>query len=341
MHSNQDSETLPFWRLAAAFGDAARRLGALTTLLAALAAPALGGQVALQHDAGTARVWESSGISERIEIGSDRIARSAVAAEGGHVVAGEDLATGDLFFVQQVQAGSFELPAPPARSGSLRTGPVLLAEGDRLEGTVWLEGASPFESNVVASVWNGTSFERIETVSIHETGPQLALTGAVLDDGSWLVLWAGFDGTDDDIFWSRRENGVWSRPKRLHPNNRVPDILPSVLSDAEGALAAWSFFDGSDYRVRTARWTGRGWDLEEALEGRGVGSASLETVDGRSFLTFQSVVPAVWNLVEFEATGDRRLDRFSQPYRETPLIVIDNDERASLAWPWRPESERR
>lgn len=337
MHSTQDSATLPFWPSRA--GLAAGILGLLLIGVFAASSP-LDAQVALENRSESARLWSSSGEPENLAIGRDRIARTAVAAEGARVVAGEDLTSGDLFYMMQTSAGPVELPTPPSQAAPLRSDPVLLAAGDRLEGTIWLEGASALESDVLASVWNGTSFERVETVSVHKAGPQLALSATVLDDGSWLVLWAGFDGTDDDIFWSRRENGAWSKPKRLHADNEVPDILPTVTASAAGARAAWSFFDGNDYRVRTARWNGRGWELEGALAGRGVGPASFETVAGRSFLTFQTVVPEAWNLVEFEDGGERRFAKFRESYSESPLIVIDESERATLSWPWRRETEQ-
>ena len=325
---------LPFWRSRAVLGAGVLCLAWFG--VSARSSPAEA-QVALEVEAGAARIWVSSRAPEYLPIGRERIARVAVAAEGGHVVAGEDLATGDLFYLRQTETGTVELPTPPSQT-ELRSAPALLTEADRLEGTVWLEGASAMESGIMASAWNGTSFERVEVVSVPRTGPQLALSATVLEDGSWLVLWAGFDGTDDEIYWSRRERGVWSKPRRLNANNQVPDILPTVVATDGGALAAWSFYDGDDYRVRTAQWTGRGWKLDGALAGRGVGPASLETVAGRSFLTFQTVVPAAWHLVEFEAGSDRRLAMFAEPYLEKPLIVLDQNENATLAWPWRRET---
>lgn len=271
---------------------------------------------------------------------ADRLPRVAVPAEGGHVIAGDDLGTGDLFFVHRFAGQSIDLPTPPSQESVLRSSPVLLTAGDRLEGTAWLEGSSQQDFTVLASVWNGSSWETVEEVSIQETGPQLALSATVLEDGSWLVLWAGYDGTDDDIFWSRRRDGTWSEPRRLHANNQVPDILPTITAHGPNAHAAWSFFDGNDYRTQTARWTGTGWALGATLDGLGSGRAAFENVAGRSFLTYRTVAPEAWNLVEFDLTGAQRQTAVANSYSERPLVVLDEGFAPSLSWPWRPEAKR-
>ena len=337
MHLNQNSTAKPFWQS----HGVSRALAAALALFGVFSGTVpLRAQLALEIEPGAARIWSAELKGRRVAVDPPRLPRVAIAAEGGHVIAGEDFASGDLFFLQRTREETADLPTPPSREGTLRTGPVLLAANERLEGAAWLEGSSPYDSNVLAAAWNGTSWEPAETVSMHSTGPQLALSAAVLEDGSWLLIWAGFDGSDDDIFWSRRDQGTWSEPRRLHPNNDVPDILPTVAMSDGGARAAWSFFDGSDYRVRTARWNGSGWTPEPALEGRGPDRARLEVVEGRSFLTFQTVVPEAWHLVEFDDSGARSLSTSDLKYAEAPLIVIDENAQALLSWPWRREELR-
>ncbi|MCP4202956.1 MAG: hypothetical protein GY769_13620 [bacterium] len=335
MQSTQDSPALPSSPRSLAFCTAVVTLG----LLGLFSRPgALGAQVALELEAGSARIWSRSAAPERVSMPTDRLARVAVAAEGGYVIAGDNLGTGDLFFVHRAGGLTTELPTPPSQTGVLRSAPVLLTTGDRLEGTAWLEGSSQQDFSVLASVWNGTSWENVEVVSIQDSGPQLALSAAVLDDGSWLVLWAGYDGTDDDIFWSRRVNRTWSQPRRLHPDNQVPDILPTVAAHGNSAHAAWSFFDGNDYRTRTARWSGTGWTSGPTLAGRGSGRAAFENVAGRSFLTYQTVVPETWNLVEFDLEGTTPRTAVVGRYPERPLVTLEDGSEPSLSWPWRRES---
>ena len=329
MESIQDSPALP---------SPPRNLGPCVAVAAALIG--LGGaggpkaQVALELESGSARIWTHS-TAERLAIPANRIPRVAVAAEDGHVIAGEDLASGDLFFLHRTGGATIDLPTPPSQTGALRSSPVLLTSNRRLEGTAWLEGSNLQDFSILASAWNGTSWEDVESVSIQKTGPQLALSATVLADGTWLVLWAGFDGSDDDIFWSRRLDATWSEPRRLHPNNRVPDILPTVTVTGNSAQAAWSFFDGNDYRIRTARWTGTGWVVGQTLGGRGSGRAAFENIAGRSFLTYQTVVPQVWNLVEFDGMGSQHRTAVASPFDERPLVLLEEGSPASLSWPWR------
>ncbi len=356
MNSTQDSTALPSSPKNCVLGTAApgfARLGLLDwldrlVLLGLLGIlGVLGGgsltlhaQVALEIEPGSARIWSHAATSEQVSVSSDRLPLVVVAAEDGYVIAGEDLVSGDLFFLHRAGGRTAELPTPPSQGGLLRSSPVLLTDDNRLEGCAWLEGSNQQDFTVLASAWNGTSWERVESVSIQKTGPQLALSATVLEDGTWLLLWAGFDGTDDDIFWSRRLDGIWSKPRRLHADNRVPDILPTVTATGNSAHAAWSFFDGNDYRIQTARWTGSGWAAGPILTGRGPGQAAFETVAGRSFLTFRTVVPEVWNLVEFDPAGMQRQTAVASPFTERPLLVLEEGSPASLQWPWRSEVEQ-
>ena len=67
----------------------------------------------------------------------------------------------------------------------------------------------------------------------------------------------------------------------------------------------------------------------------------MENLDGRSFLTFQTVAPAAWNLVELGPEGTERVTMsFPDTYPERPLIAIDEDSSAYLAWPWRSGARR-
>ncbi len=347
MNSTPNSTAPPSSPKKRALGTAAPDLGRLVRLgllgtLAVLGggSVALHAQVALEIEPGSVRIWSPAETSEPVSISSDRLALVVVAAEDGHVIAGENLASGDLFFLHRAGGRTVELPTPPSRRGILRSSPVLLTHGDRLEGSAWLEGSNQQDFTVLASAWNGTSWEKVESVSIQKSGPQLALSATVLEDGTWLLLWAGFDGTDDDIFWSRRRDGIWSKPKRLHADNQVPDILPAVTATGDSAVAAWSFFDGNDYRIRTAHWTGSGWAPGPILSGRGPGQATFESVGGRSFLTFQTVVPDVWHLVEFDPAGTQRQTTVASPFTERPLLVLEEGSPASLQWPWRSEAAK-
>ncbi|MFQ5528027.1 MAG: hypothetical protein ACE5GX_17440 [Thermoanaerobaculia bacterium] len=327
------------WTLAKALGKILTLPALAVISILWLATPSQA-QIALEVGQGSARIWRSGAEPESLALGRHHKPRFAVAAEGGVVIAGDDQGSGDLFFLYHRNGSTAELPTLPFQTEPLRTAPVLLTDGDRMEGVVWLEGTGQDDFSIRASIWNGSSWEHIEIVSPATGRAQLALASTVLDDGTWLVLWAGYDGTDDDIFWSRRVDGEWTSARRVHADNGVPDVLPTVIAHGDTAHAAWSFFDGADYRVRTARWNGSRWTTGETLDGRGTVKPELETRDGRSFVSYRSVEPEVWNLVELDRSGNTRARAFVEPYEERPLVVIDSRAQATLSWPWRSASRK-
>ncbi len=326
--------------------NSARR-GALYALVAAgwiatATGPAGAAEVALEPEPGGVRLWSSPERSIEVPLGPSRSPRVAIEAEGGFVVAGTDEATGELFFLHRSDGPPSELPVPGARTGELRSWPVLVSEAGRLEGAVWLEGSGPQDFSIRAAAWNGASWEAVEIVAASRGRPQLAPSATVLDDGSWLAVWAGYDGDDDEIYWSRRSGGVWSAPRRLHPGNRVPDILPSVVAQGGGARAAWSFFDGEDYRVAIASWDGGGWSVERTLRGRGAIDAGWQRIGERVFVTYHSVVPEGWNLVEVSAEGGiAHQSRAAGEVAERPLVAVTGGSEPRLVFPARAGRVRR
>jgi len=146
------------------------------------------------------------------------------------------------------------LPAPPGKTAALRQEPLPLIENGRLTGLVWLEGESRRSLGVRFAVWTGTGWDTPEVVAPPGPGSQLALTAARLRNGTWLLAWSAFDGHDDEIVWSRRVHGAWSRPQRVAADNRVPDITPALTAASaagDSALLAWSRYDAAlgEYRV--------------------------------------------------------------------------------------------
>jgi lysophospholipase L1-like esterase len=74
------------------------------------------------------------------------------------------------------------------------------------------------------------------------------------------IFWSGLDGTDDDIYYSYWNGTSWRPEARVHPDNPVPDILPSARVGEAGTLwVTWSGFDGQIYRTYTGYWTSTGW----------------------------------------------------------------------------------
>ncbi|HXT50156.1 MAG TPA: hypothetical protein VN811_03885, partial [Thermoanaerobaculia bacterium] len=138
------------------------------------------------------------------------------------------------------------LPAPPGRVGAVRAFPVPLLRDGELVGLAWLEGEAADRFAVRAAAWDGGEWSEPQSVAPPGPGSQLALTGTVLADGSWLLAWSAFDGEDDEVVWSlRRGNGRWSAPAPVAAGNAVPDVTPTVRADGDGALLAWTRYDGN------------------------------------------------------------------------------------------------
>lgn len=202
--------------------------------------------------------------------------------------------------------GVARVPAPES-GGGVAASPVPLSDGEGgLVGLAWLAGASPrsLEVRFAPALDRGRgSWGATETVAAAAAGSQLALSGAVLADGSALLVWSAFDGEDDEILWSRRDEGRWSEPATLGGGNRVPDITPAVAAVGEGAVAAWSRFDGGEYRLVISRWTGEGWSPPEPAGPPGSLYPTLLAGDEGAVLAYRDARRRAWTALRLESTA--------------------------------------
>lgn len=224
-----------------------------------------------------------------------------------------------------------EIPAPPAaaRGGLIQTEPLPLVEDGRLSGLVWLEGDEARRFAVRAARWDGAAWSRPRTVSPAGPGSQLALAAARLADGSWLLAWSAFDGRDDEILWSRSDGSAWSRPARAAADPGVPDITPALVATADGALLAWSRFDGDGYETVAARFSrasGR-FGAPRAVAPRGSVFPSLSAAPGGGvWLLARTAEPRGWSVAHLDEQGavERRAavagGAAAGPASERPLV---------------------
>ncbi|MEZ5333093.1 MAG: GDSL-type esterase/lipase family protein [Thermoanaerobaculia bacterium] len=254
----------------------------------------------------------------------------------GWVATGRTLLDGDVHL--SLLAGGPDgvrlLPPLPRTPADQRGNPVLLVEGLELRGVAWLQGRDSQALGVWAAAWNGESWGAPEAVSPTTGRPQLALSGTVLPDGRWLLLWAGDDGNDDEITFSVRDGGRWSPPRRVLADNQVFDLMPSVTVTPAGAVASWARFDGRDYRAVVAAYDGSRWTEVAQLPGRGVERTSFTHLGGGLQLLYSSVVPESWAVVELDARG-RALGRVEVPAAldERPFVETSPGGPFSLRWP--------
>lgn len=151
------------------------------------------------------------------------------------LVWGEEINNRYVLFYSLLQNGSWQKPLQLSHSDHDSLVPTLAAGSGGRTIAAWsvLNGAASYLEFAVLE--NGRIKKKPERI---ETGMKTNL-GAVLGiDGNgvaWLV-WAGNNGTPSDIFYSSFRNGRWLPPRRVHPPNAVPDILPELEIDPGGEV---------------------------------------------------------------------------------------------------------
>ncbi len=279
-----------------------------TTLRAedALVADGPRGQLLLAEAGTTATLTLPDGTLLSLQLAAGADVTSVAALDEEWVLAGTERPAGDgrrLFLLRGDAGGSERLAAPGADEGLVQREAILLARDGRLAGMAWLEGDDARALAVKAALWRGDGWGAAELVSGRGPGSQVALSGAVLADGSWLLTWAAFDGEDDEIVWSRRTDSGWSAAGRVFADNAVPDIVPAVAAAGRGALVAWSRLDGEQYRLQLARFEGGRWAPERSIAGPGSLYPSFQGSSESPRLVYQDAALRGWAVAELDAGG--------------------------------------
>ena len=224
------------------------------------------------------------------------------------------------------------LPSPAVEPEAMLVEPVFVADRNGFQALVWLAGDAHHRMAVRASRWMAGGWGATETLSPPGRGTQIALTTAVLDDGTWLVAWAAFDGRDDEILWSRFAGGAWSQPRPIAEDNAVPDVTPHLFVTAGGALVAWSRYDGNDYRVNVARFDGERWS-PAAVAGPAGSTDPMFSSAERPYLVYRRADPPAWSVIELDDAGRVLREATAEvatPRR--PVLTETSPRRFSLEW---------
>jgi hypothetical protein len=234
------------------------------------------------------------------------------------------------------------VPPPAGRVATLRHGPVVLGAAGSVDGLAWLEGSDRRQLEVRFAAWTETGFGSPQQVAPRGRGSQLALAGARLADGRLLLVWAGYDGEDDEIWASLGDGDAWTQPVRVDEDNRVPDITPTVIAVGEGALIAWSRFDGSEYQLVLSRFDGRRFLPARPVAAPGSVYPTFERDGGRLGLLFVDARRGGWALRELDSNGrPGRLGRFAlRGEAERPVVRLSergvdwqlSEAREATAW---------
>ena len=304
--------------------------GAAAAAPAALQSTGADGGVLVRAGAAGARLQTPAGRELPLALPAGAALSAVAGPASGWAAAGTTAERGGrtgLVVVAGDDATARRLPAPAPAGARLRTQPVPLVGDCGLVGLAWLEGNDRGSLGVRAATWDGAAWSPVEVVAAPGRGSQLALAGAVLADGSWLLAWAAFDGSDDEILWSLRRDGAWSKPRRVAGDDTVPDITPALVATDRGALLAWSRYDGSDYRLVASSFDGRGWSAVETVGPAGSMYPSFVAapVAGGSvgaYLLYRTALPRGWQVVEVERTGTRgRVAAVTAAGSERPLVL--------------------
>ena len=225
------------------------------------------------------------------------------------------------------------LRSPPRQNGRLRQDAVLFVDGGRLVGMAWLEGDEISALEVRAARWTGRRFRGVHRVAAAAAGSQLALTGAVLADGSWLLAWTAFDGQDDEVFWTQRIGSRWSDPARVSPDNAVPDITPALALCGTGAVIAWSRYDGNDYRLEVARFRHGSWEeVEAGTEAGSLYPAFVSGPEDPPRVIYRVASSGAWQAMDFDSDGrPSRQAKVTGAPRQRP-VVATSEGRVEFRW---------
>jgi hypothetical protein len=226
------------------------------------------------------------------------------------------------------------LPAPGTRTGALLDEPTPVVAAAELAGLAWLEGATRESYGVRFAPWTGAGWGAAEEVAAPGPGSQLALAPARLADGRLLLVWAAYDGGDDEIrFALRSAAGVWSAAARVAEDNAVPDITPAATATADGALVAWSRYVEGEYRVALARFDGERFRAAKVVGRPGTLFPGFEAPgpDGELRLLFRNARPTGWTLAELDRSGAIQRQWFVEAREATrPTEVTVKNGRVEL-----------
>jgi hypothetical protein len=329
------------------WGSFLRPLGGVVCLLfyAAAAASAQeeplqafrnGGALALVPLQDSARLELPGGRTLRVALPPKATVSSFAALDGGWIAAGS-AATEEggrhLFLLQGGEKGARSLPEPPGQQDLQRRRPVVLVDNGRLAGLAWLEGDGDTSLSVRSAAWTGRRWQAPQRVSFPGPGSQVALSGAVLDDGSWLLAWSAFDGTAAEIVWSRRVGGAWLPVRRVSERNGVPDLVPAVAATAGGgALLAWSRYDGRSYQLRMARFDRGEWRDEHPAAPTGSLYPAFLGEPDRLRLLYMDAYPRAWSVLDLDTAGRVKAKVSIPSPLDRPLVSFEGDE-VRMRWP--------
>ncbi|MCJ7668547.1 MAG: GDSL-type esterase/lipase family protein [Anaerolineae bacterium] len=144
--------------------------------------------------------------------------------------------------------------------------PVIACDNQGKAWVVW-SGSTGTDDRLFYAKWEGDGWSRPQvvrtTISIRNHSPALAAG----EDGTLWPVWVGFDGNDEEIFFSRWVGDSWEPERRLNGDDQdseLYDLSPSIAFDGQGnPWVVWVGYEGwLDEEIFFARWGEDGWSQE-------------------------------------------------------------------------------
>jgi len=140
-----------------------------------------------------------------------------------------------------------------------------LGDGDSTL-VVWTKMHSFEESYLVYVIWKKGELPSeprlINTEMKINTGVSMVKDA----QGTVWLSWAGYDGSDDDIYVLRFEGGEWTPPARINLEDNMPDITANLgLDENSRPWISWMGLDSNGYRRYFSKHDGQSWTDEIPL----------------------------------------------------------------------------
>jgi hypothetical protein len=89
-------------------------------------------------------------------------------------------------------------------------------------------------------------------------------------NGNALAVWYQSDGSNNQIYYARYDGFTWSTTATIIPGQPAQDgYSPQIAFDHNGnALAVWSQYNGSNYKIDYARYDGATWSTPTIIPGQ-------------------------------------------------------------------------
>ena len=153
---------------------------------------------------------------------------------------------------------------------------------------------------------------------------ELSYSPSIIVDRAHIpwIAWSSNTGTDEDIFFSRWNGASWDAPKQVNPDNKLPDITPTIGLGIDGRpWISWQRFNGDRYETSVAYWLDNHWDFTKSTN---VKSNIQQKIMGRKAKLPQLPVQAKNRLMgSFFIPGSEEVQSIS----DRPLPLTTGEEK--------------